>query len=98
VAALLPEPQLKTDAHPLVEVTFMEQRVRRLVHLVNLTGHSQTGYFAPIPMHNISIEVSGNYRQAHTVRAPGALPLRKAGARTVLTLPVLRDYELVVLE
>ena len=98
VATLLPEPQLKTDAHPLVEVTFMEQGTRRLVHLVNLTGHSQTGYFAPVPMHNINIEVAGNYLRAHTARTPGALPLRKAGARTVFTIPVLRDYELVVLE
>jgi hypothetical protein len=98
VAALQPERQLTTDAHPLVEVTFMEQGARRLVHLVNLSGHSQTGYFAPVPMHNITVEVSGNYRQARTVRAPGTLPLRNAGSRTALTVPLLRDYELVVLE
>jgi hypothetical protein len=98
VAALQPERQLTTDAHPLVEMTLMAQGGRTLLHLVNLSGHSQTGYFAPVPMHDISVKVSGIYRQAHTVRVPGTLPLRKDGTRTVLTVPVLRDYELVVLE
>jgi len=98
VAALHPDRQLKTDAHPLVALTFMEQGSRRLLHLVNLTGHSHTGYFAPVPMHNIRVEVAGKYRSAHTVRAPGELPLRSEGTRTILTVPLLRDYEMVVLE
>ena len=49
-------------------------------------------------MRNIRIEVAGNYRRASTVRIPATLPLRKEGAHTVLTVPILRDYELVVLE
>ena len=49
-------------------------------------------------MHDIRVEVAGNYRRAHTVRAHGALPLRKERARTILTVPLLLDYELVVLE
>jgi len=98
VTALYPERQVKTDAHPLIELTFMEQGRRRLLHLVNLSGHSQTGYFAPVPMRNIRISVAGEYRRARTVRAPGALSLRVEGARTVFTVPLLRDYELVVLE
>ena len=41
--------QLKTDAHPLVEMTVMDQpaRQRTLVHLVNGTGHQGTAYFPP---------------------------------------------------
>jgi len=96
--ALYPERQVKSDAHPLIELTFMEQGRRRLLHLVNLSGHSQTGYFAPVPMRNIRISMAGEYRRARTVRAPGALSLRVEGARTVFTVPLLRDYELVVLE
>jgi hypothetical protein len=98
VAAMLPERQVKTDAHPLVELTWMQQGQRRLLHLVNLSGHSQTGYFAPVPMRNIRIEIAGDYRRASTVRTPGILPLRKEGTHTVLSVPVLCDYELVVLE
>ncbi len=42
--------QLRTTAHPLVEITLMKQpaRNRTLVHFVNLSGHSDTAYFAPI--------------------------------------------------
>jgi hypothetical protein len=35
--------QLKTNAHPLVGVTLMNQGESRYVHLVNISGHSQTG-------------------------------------------------------
>ncbi len=98
VAQLHPERQVKTDAHPLVVLTFMEQGRRRLLHLVNLTGHSHTGYFAPVPMRDIRIEVAGRYRQARTVRNPVTLKVRRQGTRTLVTVPALRDYELVVLE
>ena len=42
---LQPRPQIRTDAHPLVELSLMRQNGRTLLHLINLSGHSQTGYF-----------------------------------------------------
>jgi hypothetical protein len=95
---LYPEPQLKTNAHPLVEVTLMQQAGRKLIHLINLSGQSQTAYFAPIPMRDIRIELLGNFKSAHTVRNPTVLPLQKQGAYTAFTVPALADYELVVIE
>ncbi len=53
-----PERQLKTNAHPLVEVTLMRQAGQTLVHLINLTGTSQTGYYPPVPMQNIRVQVA----------------------------------------
>ena len=40
--------QIKTDAHPLVELTVMDQphRQRTLVHLVSGIGHQDTAYSA----------------------------------------------------
>ncbi|MBO0800967.1 MAG: hypothetical protein J2P31_19290, partial [Blastocatellia bacterium] len=49
--------QIRTNAHQLVEMSLMRQQGRTLLHLINLSGHSQTGYFAPIPLSGIRVEV-----------------------------------------
>jgi hypothetical protein len=95
---LQPQRQLRTNAHPLVETTLMRQGGRTLLHLVNLSGHSQTGYFAPVPMNSIRVEVAGTFKSAKTVRTPGSMPVRATGRYSELTIPRLTDYELLVLE
>ncbi|MBL8228215.1 MAG: hypothetical protein JNL98_07050 [Bryobacterales bacterium] len=98
VAHLRPERQLKTDAHPLVEMTLMRQGSRTLIHLINLSGHSQTGYFAPVPMSGIGIDVEASASRARAVRSGVPVPLRRIGGRVEFTVPKLSDYELIVLE
>lgn len=94
VNGLLPQRQIKTNAHPLVETVLMKQDNRTLLHLVNLSGHSQTGYFAPVPMSDVRVEVDAGFRKATAVRTASALPVRGQ----VITVPRLVDYELIVLE
>jgi hypothetical protein len=98
VQRLYPMRQIVTDAHPLVEMTLMHQKDRTLLHLVNLSGHSQTGYFSPIPMRDIHVKIAGSYRTAKTVRSPGSLPIQSIPSYSELVVPQLRDYELVVLQ
>jgi hypothetical protein len=93
-----PERQLKTNAHPLVEVTLMRQAGQTLVHLINLTGTSQTGYYPPVPMQNIRVQVAGAFHHAGTVRNSAELPVRTSGRYTEFVVPQLSDYELVVLK
>jgi hypothetical protein len=76
----------------------MLQNGRTLLHLINLSGHSQTGYFDPVPMTQIRIQVGGAFQSAKTVRAPGQLQIKTNGPYTDFTVPRLTDYELVVLE
>jgi hypothetical protein len=90
--------QIRTDAHPLVQLSLMRQERRTLLHLINMSGHSQTGYFAPIPMTGIRVEVAGNFKSARTLRSPGNLPVRLKNGFAEFTIPRLADYELVVLE
>jgi hypothetical protein len=92
--------QLKTSAHPLVEITVMRQpsRNRTLLHLVNLSGHSDTTYFEPLDMHGISVELAGAFRRATAVRLGQSLPITAAGDLRRFTLPTLSAYEVVVLE
>jgi hypothetical protein len=95
---MLPERQIRTNAHPLVEMTLMRQGTRTLLHVVNLTGHSQTGYFKPLPIGDIRVDVSGQYKRASTVRSKATLSVTATAARSVFTIPQLTDYEMVVLE
>ena len=69
--------QLKTDAHPLVEMTVMDQPARRrtLVHLVNGSGHSGTAYFPPVEMRDIRIELTRTFQRATAVGLNRSLPV-----------------------
>jgi hypothetical protein len=95
---LIPEQQLETDAHPLVEITWMKQDGRQLLHLINLSGHSQTGYFAPVSMSNIHIRLAGTFSSAQTLRLPGTIKVNTNAGFSEFTIPQLRDYELVVVQ
>jgi len=92
VARLQPKRQLTTDAHPLVEMTLMRQNGRTLLHLINVSGQSQTGYFAPVPMGPIHVRIAGAYTSATAVRGSGV-----TFHEGELTIPRLADYELIVL-
>jgi hypothetical protein len=98
VEGLHPRRQLRTNAHPLVQVTLMRQKGRTLVHFVNMSGHSQTGYFAPVPMSSIEVQVAGAFRSARSVRPARKLDLKAEGGYSAVTLPVLNDYDVIVLE
>ena len=95
--AVLPVRQIETNAHPLVEMSLMRQPDRLLLHLINLSGHSQTAWFAPLPMEAIDISVEGSYSAARAVRLGRSLPVTRSNGRTAFQLPRLADYELVEL-
>jgi hypothetical protein len=73
-------------------------RGRTLVHLVNLSGHSQTGYFDPIEMRDIRLELAGVFRTARSSVLDRSLPMRQEGSYSILTLPALAEYDILVLE
>jgi hypothetical protein len=98
VDRMLPNRQIRTDAHPLVEISLMRQGGRMLLHLVNVSGHSDTAYFAPLPIRNIRVEVAGKYTHVRAVRAGSSLKVAPAQGATAFTIPELADYELLVLE
>jgi hypothetical protein len=90
--------QLRTNAHPLVEMSLMKQGSRTLLHVVNLSGHSQTAYFPPVPIDDISVDVEGAFRNASAARAGVSVHPVPEGRYTRISLPLLNDYELIVLE
>ena len=92
--------QLRTDAHPLIEITLMRQpaRNRTLVHFVNVSGHSSTGYFPPLAAGAIDVEVTGSFSGARAVKHGSALAVERTGHSVKFTVPAVTDYEVVVLE
>ena len=92
--------QLKTNAHPLVEITLMDQpgRRRSLVHLVNATGHSDTAYFPPVELRDIRVELARDVRRATAVSSGQNLPVTVQGRYRAFTLPSLKAYDVVVVE
>ena len=90
--------QLETDAHPLVEFSLLRQGAAHLLHLVNGTGHSQTGYFAPHEQRDIGIALRVPARTARALRLGRALAVRREDGRARLRLPRLGEHELIVLE
>lgn len=100
VDALLPKGrQLRTNAHPMVEMTLQQQKQRRrtLVHFINLSGCSQTAYHPAIPMSNISVEVTGQFESARMASTGRDLALKREGGWVSFTLPSLDTYDVVVL-
>lgn len=92
--------QLKTTAHPLVEITVMSQpkRNRTLVHLTNISGHSSTAYFEPLEMRDIEVRIQGSFRSARSTKLERNLPIRSAGGYQQFQLPSLGAYDVIVLE
>jgi len=92
--------QLRTNAHPLVEMTIMDQpaRGRTLIHLVNGTGHHDTAYFPPLEIRDIRIDLPRDVRRAHAVALDRDLPISRNGPLRSFTVPRLQAYEVIVVE
>jgi hypothetical protein len=86
--------QVRTNAHPLVEMSLMRRPGGLTLHLVNLSGHSQTAYFPPVPMTNIRVAIDEKFTRARSLRSGAAVAV-KSGE---FVLPRLEDYDAVVLD
>lgn len=101
IDTLLPDGrQVTTTAHPLVEITLMDQpaRNRTLLHLVNSTGHHTTAYFAPVEMRDIRIELRRDVRRVHAVALNRDLPVTTNGSVRSFVVPTLGAYEVLTIE
>ena len=73
----------------------MRQKDRHLMHFINLTGHSDTAYFNPIPMTEIHVRVKGNFRVAKAVKSGQNIAVKTDAGFSEFTLPTLEEYELL---
>lgn len=97
---LLPEGrQVRSNAHPMVQITLQHQRHRdrTLVHFVNLSGAAQVAYHPAIPMGAIQVDVQGKFSSARMASTGRSLAVRRVDGYTTFTLPQLDTYDVVVL-
>jgi hypothetical protein len=92
--------QLKTNAHSSVEMVLsaQEKSKRLMLHLINLSGQTQNNYMDAIPMSSIEVSVMGKYMTARTRDGQKDLDVKHTNDRTEFTVPVLKEYEVIVLE
>ena len=90
--------QLKTDAHSAVEMVLQEKSGRLILHLINLSGQTQNNYMDVIPMGPIRFSVRGKFKTAKARDINSVLPLSYTNGSTAFTLPLLKEYEVIVLE
>jgi hypothetical protein len=90
--------QLKTNAHPSVEITVMRQEKpkRMIVHLVNMIGHDGTAFFDAVEMRDITIELKGKFKKASTMDGQ-RIPTEISGGYTRFAVPVLNEYRAICL-
>jgi hypothetical protein len=92
--------QLLTDAHSSVEIVmgFQQKTGRHLLHLINLSGQTQNNYMDAIPMGAIHFSLKGKFKTAKARDLGKALPVAYKNGRTEFMLPMLREYDVIVLE
>ncbi len=101
---------LKTDAHPRVEVilkefTFNDGSDRKtpnglILHLINLTGFSGNTYFEPLPIQQIQFKIKNTIapKKAYLLNTKKTIIFTQKDGYVSFILPKLTDYEAIVFE
>jgi hypothetical protein len=92
--------QLHTDAHSSVEIVLAWQQKtgRYFVHLINLSGQTQNNYMDVIPMRAIHFSIKGKFKTAKARDINKLLPVEYKNGYTECRLPLLKEYEVIVLD
>jgi hypothetical protein len=92
--------QLETNAHPQIEITLMESRDQgtHILHLTNLIGHSGTSFFAAPEVRDVHIRLKRTFSSAQALRLDQFLQVSRTETGVEIRLPLLREYEAVVLK
>jgi hypothetical protein len=85
---------------PMVETTLAFRADRMVIQLVNMTGHFGNSYYPPLQVKDLSFRVpSGeNIKKARTLCGGEVLPFKREGGFIEFTLPILNEYEAVILD
>jgi hypothetical protein len=92
--------QLESDAHSSVEMVlaYQDKTRRYFLHLINLSGQTQNNYMDAITMGPIRISIAGKFKAAKARDSNMELPVTNNNGRCEFSLPLLKEYEVIVLE
>ena len=60
----------------------------KLVHLVNVSGHSSTAFFSPVDMRDILVELNEPFTRARAVRLGTNLSVTPNGSGSMFARPI----------
>jgi hypothetical protein len=69
----------------------------QLLHLINLSGQANNAYKEAIPMRDIAISVKGKFTAAASRKGNLKLPIEHKDDYSSFVLPVLNDYDVIVI-
>ena len=90
-------PQIAPSLHPSVELVIGKKENKKVISLINASGYFGNSFFDPIPMHNIGLELPGQYTRAAALNGGNASLCTKDN-KTYVTLDTLENFEMIVLE
>jgi hypothetical protein len=93
--------QLKTNAHDRVEIVVKNMDTGgSIAHFINITGFSGNTYFRPLPITGIRFHLQTPRKPSRVfvLSSKKPLPFTYANGAVTATLPLLQDFESVVLQ
>jgi hypothetical protein len=93
---------IRVDASPLLEISYLKSDSDdyTLIGMNNLSGQIGTAYHKPLPMHNVEVELKTDkpVRNVRLLRSGKIVTASGTDAMTRFSVPVLNEYEVVIVE
>jgi hypothetical protein len=90
--------EIELKAPPSLDLSLRRQPGRLLVHMINLSGGRRV-FSEIVPVHNVVVTLKTLvFKRARLIAAGTTLDVRKTGSGLVVTVPVVDEYEILVLE
>lgn len=90
-------PQIAPTLHESVELVLSQKENKKVISLINTSGYFGNSFFSPISMYHLAVELPGNFASAEALNG-GSVSLYPKDSKTVITLNVLNNFEMIVLE
>ena len=100
VKALAPPQVTLENAPASVEVVLRSQPNRKLLHLINFTGEMTRPIERVLPLRDVRVVLADatNVKRVYTLAGRKELARRQAGSAVAFTIPLIEEYEVVVIE
>ncbi len=93
---------IRVEASPLLEISYLKSDSDdyTLIGMNNLSGQLGTAYHQPLPMYDISVDVQTEspVRHARLLKSGRNIRVNNSRGMASFTVPVLHEYEVVVIE
>jgi hypothetical protein len=91
-------PRIKIEAPSSLDVTVRTQNGRTMIHFINMTGGRRL-LSEVVPVRDVIVSIPGNaFGRAFLLSSGARLPLRVEDGWSIVSVPIVTDYEVLVVE